>query len=174
MKKKDENRVQEVLLCVANLPEQLIKFHGQENMLEFMLHAMSQKSCFNFKKAAYFVDNPDFDHLKGVAGFHHPESYEHNHWEDPKVFSEHMKQAPFNNQVREVVRASIKKNNHSEEQVVQELSKELAFNNAHYLMWPIKYNNHGILLFESPEDQDEEVKQHLESGLHLFGFCPVF
>lgn len=172
--KKDKNRVQEVLLCVTSLPEQLIKFHGQENMLEFLLHSMCQQSCFNFSKAAYFVDNPDFNHLKGVAGFHHSESYEKNHWQDPKTFSEHMKRAPFNNQVREVMRESIKKNNHSEKEVVDALSQELAFSNFHYLSWPIKYDNHGLLLFESVEDEDDMVKEQMRSGLHLFGFCPVF
>jgi len=174
MEKKDKTRSQEVLLCVTSLPEQLIKFHGQENMLEFLLHSMCQQNCFNFSKAAYFVDNPDFDHLKGVAGFHHPESYEHNHWEDPKTFSDHMKRAPFNNQVREVARASIKKNNQVEKEVASELSKELAFKNSHFLSWPVKYNNHGLLLFETAEDQDERVKAQVQSGLHLLGFCPVF
>ncbi len=171
--KKDQKRVQEVLLCVTSLPEQLIKFHGQENMLEFLLHSMSQKSCFNFSKAAYFIDNPDFNHLKGIAGFHHPESYEQNHWHDPETFSEHMKRAPFNNQVREVMRESIKKNNHTEKEVVEALSQELAFNNSHYLSWPVKYNNHGLLLFES-EGEHDTVKEEMQSGLHLLGFCPVY
>lgn len=174
MEKKDQNRMHEVMLCVTNLPEQLIKFHGQENMLEFLLHTLCQKSCFNFSKAAYFVDNPDFDHLKGVAGFHHPEKYEHNHWDDPHTFSEHMKQAPFNNQVREIIRASIKRNKHEEKEVINELSKELAFNNVNYLSWPIKYNNHGLLVFETEEDHHEEVKGQMQCGLHLLGFCPVF
>lgn len=174
MEKKNQKRVQEVLLCVTNLPEQLIKYHGQENMLEFLLHSMCQQSCFNFSKAAYFVDNPDFDHLKGIAGFHHQQSYAHDHWQDPKTFSDHMKRAPFNNQVREVMRASIKKNNHLEKEVVQELSKELAFNDSHYLSWPVKYNNHGLLLFETAEDQDASVKEQVQAGLHLLGFAPVF
>lgn len=172
--KNDQKRVQEVLLCVTSLPEQLIKFHGQENMLEFLLHSMCQQNCFNFSKAAYFIDNPDFNHLKGIAGFHHHEAYENNHWQDPKTFSEHMKRAPFNNQVREVMRESIKRNSHSEKEVVDALSQELAFNSSHYLSWPIKYDNHGLLLFESAEEKDDMVKEQMLSGLHLFGFCPVF
>jgi hypothetical protein len=174
MEKKNKTREQEVLLCVTNLPEQLVKYHGQENMLELLLHSMSQKSCFNFSKAAYFIDNPDFDHLKGVAGFHNPEAYNQDHWKDTQIFSDHMKRAPFNNQVREVMRTSIKKNNHLEKEVVKELSQELAFTDPHYLSWPVKYNNHGLLLFETDPEDHEALKEHLESGVHLFGFCPVF
>lgn len=174
MEERDQKRVQEVLLCVTNLPEQLVKFHGQENMLEFLLHSMCQQDCFNFLKAAYFIDNPDFNHLKGVAGFHHQEKYEKNHWNDPETFSDHMKRAPFNNQVREVMRESIKKNNHSEKEVVNELSQELAFNNFRYLSWPVKYNNHGLLLFEAAEDENDIIKERMLAGLHLFGFCPTF
>jgi hypothetical protein len=174
MEKKDKNREQEVLLCVTNLPEQIVKLHGQENMLELLLHAMSQKNCFNFSKAAYFIDNPEFDHLKGVAGVHEPEAYDKDHWKDPQEFSDHMNRAPFNNQVRQMMLKSIKKNSHSEKEVVSELSKELAFKNFHYLSWPVKYNNHGLLIFETEQDEHDQLKEHLESGVHLFGFCPVF
>ena len=174
MGKDNQNRVQEVLVCVTSLPQNLIKLHGQENMPEFLLHNLCQKSCFNLSKAAYFVDNPDFNHLKGVAGFHHPESYEKNHWQDPATFTKHMREAPFNQQVREVLLDSIKKNNHSEEEVVGELSKALGFEDLHYLSWPTKYNNHGLLLFESDQKEHDLIEEHLHSGLHLLGFCPVF
>lgn len=174
MGKDNQDRIQEVLVCVTSLPQNLIKLHGQENMPEFLLHNICQKNCFNLSKAAYFVDNPDFNHLKGVAGFHHPESYEQNHWQDPETFSQHMREASFNRKVRDILLGSIKKNNHSEEKIVDQLSETLGFENLNYLSWPIKYNNHGLLLFESNENEDALIQEHLHSGLHLLGFCPVF
>lgn len=173
-KKEQENRVHEVLLCVTSLPQNIINLHGLENMPEFLLHSMCQKSCFDLPKAAYFVDNPEFNHLKGVAGFHHPESYEKNHWSDPEVFTEHMKNATFNKKVRDIMLSSIKKNSHSEGKIVQEISEHLGFEKPNYLTWQIKYSNFGLFIFEPRENESELLQEHLHSGLHMLGFCPVF
>ncbi len=167
-------RVYEVLIAVTGIPKNLVKMNGIDNLTEFVLHNLCQQNCFNLSKAAFFIDNPDFDHLQGVAGFHQGESYRanHNHWEEPDQFSHHMKEAPFNNKVRNVCRCSIKRNKQSEREVVQQLSEELEFSNPVYMIWPVKYENHGLLLFEKVEQDGTE--EHLEEALHLFGFCPVF
>lgn len=168
-------RVYEVLVAVTTIPKNIIKHHGIDNMTEFLLHNLGQQDCFNFSKAAYFIDNPDFDHLKGVAGFSQDESYHPkvNHWSEAQEFSDHMKQAAFNSMVRDVCRCSIKRNKMREEKIVQELSDELHFLNPRYVVWPIKHDNHGLLVFEKIEEE-EGIEEHLESALQLFGFCPVF
>ena len=171
---KNKKRVYEVLTCVTGLPKNIIQLHGLENMPEFLLHTMCQKTCFNLQKAAYFVDNPDFNFFKGVAGYYHPESYQQDHWNDPEIFTHHMKNAPFNKKVRDIQHESIKKNNQSEQQLVDHLSKELHFSAPHYLSWPVKYNNFGLLLFDSSDEDQESIEEHLHAGLHLLGFCPVF
>ena len=45
-------------------------------MSEFVLHDICNPNCFNLQKAAFLVDNPDFDCLKGVAGFSADEAYQ--------------------------------------------------------------------------------------------------
>lgn len=174
MEKKNNDRAQELLICITSLPQNIIKLHGLANMPEFLLHNICQKHCFNLAKAAYFVDNPDFDSLKGVAGFHHPESYEKDHWSDPDTFTKHMQNAPFNKRVRDILLTSIRKNNHDQDKIVADLSNALEFNNPNYLSWPVKYNNHGLLLFEPRDEEHELIQEHLHSGVHLLGFCPVF
>lgn len=167
-------RVYEVLVAVTTIPKHMIKLHGTENVTEFLLHNLGQQNCFNFSKAAYFIDNPDFDHFKGIAGFSQEESYQPkiNHWSEAEDFSRHMEQATFNKKVRDVCRCSIKKNKMKEEEVIQDLSNELRILNPQYVVWPIKHDNHGLFLFE--KNAEETVEEHLESALQLFGFCPVF
>ena len=58
-----------ILNTLSKLPRKMLSLKGQENVTEFVLHELCHKNCFNLDKAAYFVDNPDFDCLKGMAGF---------------------------------------------------------------------------------------------------------
>lgn len=171
---KKEKRVYEVLIEVTSIPKQLVLLHGLENLTEFLLHNLCQQNCFNISKAALFIDNPDFNHLQGIAGFHKNESYQsqENHWREPEQFSTHMKQAQFNSKVRDMCRCSIKANKKSEAEVVKELSQELDFSNPNYMVWPVKYENRGLLMFEKTEQ--DGVEEYLHDALHLFGFCPIF
>ena len=173
MNEKDK-RVFEVLVAVTAIPKNIIKMHGTENITEFVLHNLCQKECFNLTKAAYFIDNPDFDHLKGVAGFSHLEAYksQQNHWSEVDLFTQHMKAIEFNNKVRDICLCSMKKNKDSEKDVIQNLSETLNLSNPRYFVWPTKYDNNGVFLFESPEDSVAE--EHLEETMHLFGFCSIF
>ncbi len=175
MESSEKNRrVYEVLITITGIPKNLVHLNGIDNLAEFVLHDICQKKCFNVSKAALFVDNPDFNYLQGIAGFDTVESYQskNTHWQEPQQFSDHMKESRFNNKVRDVCHCSIKRNKQLENEVVQKLSEELHFSNPHYMVWPVKYENHGLLMFEKAEQDGTE--DHLEDALHLFGFCPVF
>ncbi len=175
MSNKNDKREREVLLCMTSLPQQMVRNHGIENMPEFLLHNLAQQGCFNFTKAAYFVDNVDFNHLKGVAGIARHELYDADHWKNQEHFSQYMKQSQFNQKVRTIERASADIKNKKPDQVVQEIGKILEFANPNYVMWHIKYDNAGLLVFESEQPQEPEtLKEHLYNALHLFGFCPIF
>lgn len=175
MESNEKNRrVYEVLIAVTGIPKNLVLLNGTHNLTEFVLHNLCQESCFNLTKAALFIDNPDFDHLQGVAGFHKNESYNSasNHWQEPQQFSHHMKQAHFNNKVRDVCRCSMTRTDQTEQEVVRELSEELHFSDPRYMVWPVKYENRGLLMFE--KDEQDGVEEYLQDALHLFGFCPIF
>src|SRR5689334_18968556 len=92
----------DILNYLNHLPRKMLKFSQEDNISEFVLHALCCQDCFNVDKAAYFVDNPDFDCLRGIAGFSRSEAYPDSYhiWEKPQQFSSHMRTAPFNQQVR--------------------------------------------------------------------------
>lgn len=175
MNDKKKKREHEVLLCMTSLPQHMIRHHGIDNMPEFLLHNIAQQGCFNFTKAAYFVDNVDFNHLKGVAGVARHERYGENHWETPEQFSDYMRQSNFNQKVRTIMRESADIKNKRPDRTVKELADLLELQDPGYVMWHIKYDNAGLLVFETEEPSEREsFKDHLYNALHLFGFCPIF
>ncbi len=123
----------------------------------------------------YIVDNPDFDCLKGVAGFSSKELYRGNKdiWDEPESFSDYMAQCSYNNQVRGLEKASCKRKGCSDEQTVQEIADNLGFTNPKWCAWDMKYDNHGLLLYEKVEDDSNDT-EYLSNGLCLVGFCPIF
>lgn len=171
-RQKKEN---ELLKCMCDLPKRLIDHHGKLNLTEFLLHSLCTKCCFNFSKAAFFVDNPDFDHLKGVAGFFVHESYpDGEHWNSPDNFSSHMETSPFNQKVRAVLEKSPKRGGKPHDSIVRSLAEDLEMESPLHRVWNVKHGNHGLLVFEANEDDRAFIDGHLEKALYLFGFCPVF
>ena len=69
METKTLERQNRMLHHLAQLPRLMIDVHGRDNISEFILHELCSEPCFNLRKAAYLVDNPDFNCLRGVAGF---------------------------------------------------------------------------------------------------------
>lgn len=177
MNKKDYGcRKKEIFECLHGVPRRILQLHGTENIAEFLVHHFSRPECFNLSHAAYFIDNPDFDYFKGIAGVHSKErSSIVNHWEDPNLFSHHMSSSMFNQKVRSIEKQSLKLHDHDEAMVVSELAKELNVNNPFYKTLPMKYNNYGIFLFEPIDKQEyENIDEHMQESLYLLGFSPVF
>ncbi len=166
----------DILTYLAGIPKKMVSVHGIENVPEFVLHELCHEGCFNIPKAAYFVDNPDFDHLKGVAGYNAPECYsEHSTmWQDPETFTLFMRSCPFNQTVRSCGRKSIRRNGHVTSQVVDEIATDLGFAKPDILEWQLKHDNHGLLVYDASSDQMRDLAHHLEHSLYLLSFCPVF
>jgi len=177
MKKKyNQQRKNELLRCICSLPNKMTKIHGTENMTEFLLQHLARPHCFNLSKAAYFVDNPDFDLLKGLAGFHHKETFHHpEHWNTQDEFTLHMKNSSFNRKVRSIGKRSHKKLGASEHTLISHLADELEFERPLHKILTIKHDNHSLFLFELADQEEREiVEEVLEDTLYLFGFCPIF
>lgn len=167
------SRDQSILSCLVNIPPKILQLHGTENVTEFVLHELCDFNCFNFSKAAYFVDNPDFNCCKGVAGCSMNERYMQGEeaWKRPQDFSQHMESSDFNKKVRQMHDTAI---SHKVEDVVHHFSDQLGIKNPKYYQWELKNNNHGILIFEHNPENYEQIKYHLPNGASLLGFCPVF
>jgi len=170
-------RQHEVLNRLSALPRKMVSLHGRENITEFVLHELCQKDCLNFEKAAYFIDNPDFNCLKGLAGFWRPEAYssQEDIWANPKSFSAYMQESPFNKKIRNFAHISSRKNHESDEQVVQLIAQGFEFGNPGYYSWDMKHDNHGLLVYEKQiKTGDACSVEHVLNGLSLLAFCPIF
>jgi len=173
--KSDLKRHKHMLHCLTSLPRKIIAVHELDNVPEFVLQDICDESCFNIIRAAYFVDNPDFNHLKGVAGFCRDEAVEavDDIWEDPESFSKFMDESQFNQKVRNILVESIEANNHKHEQIVDKLAPQLQFENPAWCSWDLKHYNHGLIIYEKADLGDDVFDEHFINTLHLLGFCAI-
>lgn len=163
----------QILGLLTSLPKNILSMHGHENVSEFVLHDLCKPECFNLKYAAYFIDNPDFDCCKGIAGFAQEEKYQDDSvWKNPESFSEFMKRSAFNQKVRKVSRPSYRRCNGCEGEIVKELAGNLGMTNPEFFSWDLKHDNHGIVIFEQVPTNNHQLDDYLH-GLCLLGFCPI-
>jgi len=149
---------------LRRLPRKMLLLHGKDNVTEFVLHDLC-KNCFNVHKAAYFIDNPDFNCLKGVVGISTEELADIGD-------SARMQQSPFNQKVRSFEYQSHKKKGEPHDTVAEAIAKELGLQAYTFYTWDMKHDNHGFLVCEKNETghpQDDVVLD----GLCLLSFCPV-
>lgn len=176
MERQDElHKHRKVLGCLSSLPRKILSVHERDDVSELVLHDLCNESCFNITRAAYFVDNPDFDCLKGVAGFCRDEAYGafETMWDNPQAFSQFMHDSAFNRQVRAVQLESVKAHGHSPDFVVEALASGLGFKNPSWCAWNIKHFNHGLIMYEKGDLADEAFDQHFIDSLCLLGFCAI-
>ena len=173
--KKDEKRHEHILDCLNSLPRKIMSVYELENVPEFILHDICNENCFNIIRAAYFVDNPDFNSCKGIAGFCRQETYKaHEHmWNDPTSFSKFMQESQFNQQVRTILLESIVRNNRLHEHVVSEIAPKLGFVNPAWCCWHLKHFNDGLIVYEKADTADNAFDQHFINSLYLLGFCAI-
>ncbi|MCA9769900.1 hypothetical protein KC460_00860 [Candidatus Dependentiae bacterium] len=164
-----------MLSHLSHLPRRILSLAGTDNITEFVLYDLCGKDCFNLKKAAYFIDNPDFNCLKGIAGFSHQEADAcSNKWQEPDTFTCYMRECPFNKQVREVQRCSVKGAKESDEQIASDIARSLGFSKHKFCSWNMKHDNHGFFIYEPADEDDSVSDEYLLNGLCMLSFCPVF
>lgn len=174
----------EQLLCFARLPQKMLALSFSDNLVEFVLHELCSSRCFNIAKAAYFIDNGDFDCLKGIAGFDKANEFENNvqeSWSSPEEFTCHMSNCRFNRQIRSLLLPSPTRTHQSMAELVNVLSHTLDITQPQYYTWMLKHDNRGILIYqlsepnlESDDNTQELFDTELLCGLHILAFCPVF
>lgn len=171
----DQNKHCEILSRINLLPKKILSLHsnGDGCIAEFVLHELCGPCCFDFEKAAYFVDNPDFNQFKGVAGFSNTE-HSDKIWnnENPEELKKHFASCKFNQQVRGICKNSFKKTNNMTEEIKNNLAPELKMENVLYFAWPLKHENHGVLIYQAKYDP-KELEEFIYNGFYLLGFCPI-
>jgi hypothetical protein len=134
------------------LPHKILQNYHLASLSQIILHELGHSNCFGFEKAVYLIDNPDFDHMVGVAGFNKCECKHHKEdlWADPKSFDEDMKEATFHNDAKKIISNSLKLKNLSLDDAldIKEIGRSLGMKNPDFFSWHMKHDNHGILIFE--------------------------
>ncbi len=177
----DKNAIlqrQHKILCnLSALPQKILSLHDHNNITELVLYSLCGEHCFNLNKAAYFVDNPDFNCLQGIAGF----SRDQKNLGQPDVLQqadyagEQLRIDPFNKKVRSMSRCSLKNGVREELAMAQDIAKDLNIANPQVCVWPMKHDNHGLLIFEQQKGEVENYPQdYLVNGCSLLGFCPIY
>ncbi|OGB83970.1 hypothetical protein A3F66_00430 [candidate division TM6 bacterium RIFCSPHIGHO2_12_FULL_32_22] len=167
-------RYRKLVSRLGNLPMRMVSLYdlgSVGSIPEFVLHDLCHEDCFNLKKAAFLVDNPDFDLLKGIAGFSREERFKENHWDNPDNFNNHMANSDFNKKVKSFCEQSYKKKNKNN---LENVARELNLQNPEFKTWPLKHYNHGFLLYEKAAEMEDEIFDHnFVSSLHILSFCPL-
>ncbi len=159
---------------LSQLPRFIVHADGRANVSEFVLHELCAPSCFDLSKAAYFVDNRDFKHLHGVAGFDRHDAYPHGPiWDNPDTFTQHMSDAAFNSRVRSVMRDAGTVDV-VDRKLLDDLAHKLDFTTWHECSWNMRHSNTGLLMYTKANPTDATIDNHIADGLSLLSFCPVF
>jgi hypothetical protein len=171
------NRNAQIADSLRRLPRKMLQLHGLDNVTDFVLHELCSASCFNIPKAAYFIDNPAFNCLKGIVGVSGQELQGFdNIWTQPEQFIYTMAQSPFNQKVRAFNYESRKNRGHAEQAMAETIAKELDFNDYGFYSWDMKHDNHGFLVCEKNSNPEHEHphEEFMVDGLSLLSFCPVY
>ena len=168
-------RRDKLLRTVLNIPSKIMNNHEVDGLSQLVLHELGHD--FWLKRASFLVDNPDFDCLTGVAGYHHDECKFHKKdiWSDPLAFEKDMQDAKFHRSVKDFsYGSSIKQRcgSHAQDDLL-ELGSRLGMAQPNAFVWDLRHGNHGILLFECLPDCKLKNKSTklVEEVSALLGLC---
>ena len=168
-------RYEALLRCYTHLPQQILSLHHIDNATGYVLHSLCDEGCLNLSKAAYFIDNPDFNCLQGIAGFSKDEEIYtcEKVLHDDGHFQDHIGRCAYNNKVRTVSVPSSRRNGETTEQLIARLADVLDMENPSCHTWDIKHDNFGVLIFERSDAADKQLHEEFLHGLSILGFLPV-
>jgi hypothetical protein len=167
------NGDQELLAMLLDLPNKILLHHEVAGLAQLILHDVAHNQHFGFKRATYLVDSPEFDCLRGVAGFVDKECHHHDQdmWANPHTFINDMREAEFHNRLLQLARRSIKKSdNHAD--AAREIAFDLGMVNPWVYAQDLRHGNHGILIVEEGvkrlDSDDHELLAHISA---ILGLC---
>jgi len=165
-----------LLRTLLNLPLKILRNHDVEGLPHIILHEIAHANHVGFKRAYYFVDNPDFACMKGVACFcneHHNEAIDP--WHDPQTFVQNVQQSPFYDEMQKFVQHNVEREKGAcKIDALSILSKKLGMNEPQVFTWDMRHGNKGILIYEEGDKQwcrnNPELLDHISA---LLGLCPL-
>lgn len=159
---------------LIDLPHKILAHDDVEGLQQLVLYELAHADNFGLTKASYLIDNPEFDCLRGVAGYHHEEHVDAhaNPWDDPRAFLEAAKNAKFHQQVASFMHTSLARHNQApSDDVLEQLSNKLGMRGPSFVTWRMRHGNHGILLFEAESLAHERRRELLHHFVALLSLC---
>lgn len=165
-----------ILQKILHIPHKILQHHDVEDLSPIVLHDLGHDAHFSLSKAVYLVNNPDFDCLKGVAGFSCEECSMHHEdiWDEPHSFTHDMKHADFHNYTKNfshnkcLGRCCIDPQNPDD---LLELAERMGLKNPSFVSWGMRHNNQGILLFEEHQPGTARKKDLLKTAAPFLSLC---
>lgn len=155
------------------LPDRIIKLHSISSLPQIVLHELCHDHCFGIEKAAYLIDNPDFNCVRGVAGYCKDECTRHKEdvWSDPHSFNDDMKDAPYHQEVQCFSDHSVRHAGDYSTEELHILGQRLGIAKPLCFTWGTKHDNNGILIVESDSCSQENRRRLLYNVLSLLSLC---
>jgi hypothetical protein len=159
---------------LSHLPRKMLTIPGHDQLPVFVLHELCHEGCFNLIKAAYLVDNPDFDCMKGIAGVAREHALtECSIWDNHDRLISSVSQSSFNESVRKVALSSARRGSIPDEETAKKVCEQLGMRCDGYCSWNMKHANHGLLVFERVATTTPLAQEDLLNGVSLLSFCPI-
>jgi len=178
MEREEFKRYNQIVNCISSLPKRMLSLHGRDNVTDFVLHDLSHEACFNLHKVAYFVNNPDFNRLKGVSGIAQkevPQGLWTDIWNQTEMFTTYMRNSPFNRRVRDFEECCLECAIDDDDEIIKDVAHSIGIENPVYYSLGMKHGNQGFLVFEKNYNDTVNIdKTHILNGISLLGFCPIF
>lgn len=149
-----------------------------DGIAQMVLHEISHDTSLDMQKISFFVDNPDFDCLKGVAGYSLEESShvrDRDPWQHPKDFIKSTEKSEFYSSVKKFLKSNIERAGaQCSKKELAEIGKNLGMKSPQIHTWPMRHGNHGVLIFEEGDQQMcKKTPAILDKITALLGLCSV-
>lgn len=161
---------------IMELPKNILQNHHKDGLADFILHSISGDKGFAFSKAAYLVDNPDFNCLKGISGYCKTSNPKDCSGDLDGLIS-NIGSSDYNSKVKTLQHPSLRAKNIdlSSPENLKDLSETLGMKNPEIFSWDLKHDNYGLLVFESEAPHCCDWKKSLlEKVSSMFGMCSLF
>lgn len=161
---------------LLDLPHKILSHDDLDGIQQLVLYELAHDESFGLTKASYLIDNPEFNCLKGVAGYDKAECCViagKDPWEDPRVAIDSMRQGKFHQQVSSFMHSSLARTNQTDldTDAIATLSSKIGMQHSSFVTWPMRHGNHGILLFEENDLPHERRRELLQHFVALLGLC---
>jgi len=164
------------LQTLLRIPHKILSRHDIDNMAEYVLYELCNNACLELDQAAYFVDNPDFNQFRGIAGVSRKECPVERYciWDDSEKFCMMMRNSSFNTKVKNIAMPSQKNSKQTESEFVEQIIKQLAFTNHDFHVLDIKHGNRGFFMYQPTGGHSKELSDLVADAVCFLGFCPLF